>query len=565
MQSTNGKNILAPLIEVLPLEILDRIVEWLSEGQVNICGLSKDSERFPPYTYITNNERCNGCYRDLLSLSSTSRTMRIKVGGVLFRNISLVRQNQIDSVLSTPRSRQLYSDEKAYHREFIKEVISGNIENCSKSELARSSFKHHIIGDQNFKCYYENRLSLCNFVRYLECGNEVLNSTELMMFPNLTELRILEECVNSKIQSKIEVPKLEYLAVHAQTLQMSEALLDSLNSLRRLDLFLNYSDIPATIGVQGILKHLLQHAPIFEEVAVFLEQPYNLCYTETMRLLELVASSPQLRKLTIRVKRRKSPLQLGQGDYEVYLDYIGDELLSIFESVEILIIDISLLNVIKLNPTLEISNQGIPLRGKQIILVDRAVLGPKLSLTQKEVLGAIIKRCGITSFSYYYGEALEESHLHVLNIVTDFICWMIDPISSRGQRYEGLEMVYIEKCWSITDDSAIREFIHKSMMSDLTRSSINHIKVWDRLVLNSPRYKKREDFELFIGEQQLYNVTTNEGYFIGSSNMPTNAVTITTSHATGLRHAENYFWSTETSLCDFEQYCIRQRRSLLFG
>ena len=142
---------------------------------------------------------------------------------------------------------------------------------------------------------------------------------------------------------------------------------------------------------------------------------------------------------------------------------------------------------------------------------------------------------------------------------------MIDPISSRGQRYEGLEMVYIEKCWSITDDSAIREFIHKSMMSDLTRSSINHIKVWDRLVLNSPRYKKREDFELFIGEQQLYNVTTNEGYFIGSSNMPTNAVTITTSHATGLRHAENYFWSTETSLCDFEQYCIRQRRSLLFG
>ena len=162
MQSTNGKNILAPLIEVLPLEILDRIVEWLSEGQVNICGLSKDSERFPPYTYITNNERCNGCYRDLLSLSSTSRTMRIKVGGVLFRNISLVRQNQIDSVLSTPRSRQLYSDEKAYHREFIKEVISGNIENCSKSELARSSFKHHIIGDQNY--FFDLYLMFCIYI-----------------------------------------------------------------------------------------------------------------------------------------------------------------------------------------------------------------------------------------------------------------------------------------------------------------------------------------------------------------------------------------------------------------
>lgn len=566
MQSTNAQAATTiSLIESLPLELLNKIIVWLSETQVDICGLKDDEDRFPAHTYITNSERCYGYYRDLLSLSSTSRTMRIRLGGVLFRNISLVRRNQIDSVLSTPTSRQLYSDKRTYHREFIKELIGGNIEDCSKSELARSSFKNHIIGDRNFKCYYEDRLSMCNFVSYLECDNELLNSSELMMFPNLTELRILDECVDSIIQSDAELPKLKFLAVHAQTLQMSHLLLDTLCNLRRLDLFLNYSDIPATDGIQRILKYLLQHNPNLVEVSLFLDQPYNLCYLDTINLLKLVASSTRLQKLTIRVKRRKSSLRLTLGEHELHLGYIGDEILKVFQLVEQLIIDISFLDVIKINPIMVPSSQRAPGMKRQITIVDRAVMGPKMTLTQKEILGTIIRTCGFTGFSFYYGEALEESHLHVLNIVTDFIRWMIDPISSHGQTYKGLDRVFIEKCWSVTDDSIIREHLHKLMMSGRTNIIINHFKVWNRWVLNSPRYRKRERFDLSYLKLSQHNVATNAGYYIGTSNMPTDVATFVTSQSVGLELAENYFWSIETSLCDFEQYCIRQRRSMLFG
>ena len=556
------------LIESLPLEIFDNIIKRLSNGQAHLRNVKEAEGKYPAFTYITNSERYHGCYHDLLSLSSTSRSMRMKLGGVLFRSISLIRENQIDSLLSTPKTRQLYSDKKTYHREFMKELIGGNIEECSKSELARSSFKTHIIGDRSFKCYYEEKLCMCNFVTYLECDNEVLNSSELSMFPNISELRILDECAtiyDTEIQCDVELPKLKSLAVHAQTLQTSNVLLKSLHNLRRLDLFLLFSDIASVDGLQRILVHLSQHNLALEEICLFLEQPYNLRYHDTVHLLKKVVSAPLLQKLTIRVKRRKSSLQLTQGEHQLYKESFSDEILKAFQKVEQLVIDFSLLDQIMLDPVIELLTHNSIGGKKQVTIVDRAILSPKMTVRQKEVLGAIVRTCGFANLSFYYGESLEESHLHVLNIVTDFIRWIVDPISTHGQVYCGLELVSIEKCWSITDESFIREGLKNCITEGKAKPDINRFKVWGRSALNSPRFRRREIFDLSYHRLSQYNVTMEGGYYVGTSNIPTDSVTIVTSQATGLKSEENHFWSAEASLCDFEQYCMHQRRSLLFG
>ncbi|KAI5948664.1 hypothetical protein KGF57_005275 [Candida theae] len=490
----------------------------------------------------------------------------MKLGRILFHSLSLVRENQIDSFLSTPKSRQLFSDKKTYHREFVKELIGGNIENCSKSELARSSFRNHIIGDPGFKCYYEVKLCMCNFVTYLECDNGVLNNGELSMFPNLTELRVLEECgANSTAsQTEIGLPKLKFLAVHVQTLQTSKMLLNSLQNLRRLDLFLVFSDITSTEGARQLISQLQQSNLSLAEVSLFLEQPYNLRYSDTIQLLKIFASCPCLSKLTIRVTRRKCLMRSEHREHSLYREHINEELLTVFQSVEQLIIDISLLDEIKLVPALELWGQNTPGRSNRIIIVDRAVSRPKMTMHQKEVLGTIIRVCGFADLSLYYGESLEESHLLVLNIVTDFVRWIVDPISTNSQAYCGLSVVSIEKCWSITDESIMREVLENCIIEGKTKADVNHFKIWSRSVLNSPRYRRREMLDLHYHRQSQYNVTTEGGYYVGTSNTPTDSVTILTSQSTGSDGEENYFWSTETSLCDFEQYCIRQRRSLLF-
>ncbi|KAI5950642.1 hypothetical protein CANMA_005302 [Candida margitis] len=491
--------------------------------------------------------------------------MRIRLGDVLFRNVSLVRRNQIDSVLSTPKSHQLYSDKRTYHREFVKELICVNIDDCSKSDLARSSFKNHFIGDRSFKCYYEDRLCMGNFVRYLECDNEVLKSADLNLFPNITELKVLDECADSTIETKMELPKLDYLAVHAQSLQSSEMLLSSLCNLSRLDLFLNYSDVPSTGGIRRILNHLMQRSPAFVEVALFLEQPFNLAYSDTISLLKLVSSSARLQKLTIRVERRKNSQRQGLEEHQLYSGYIGDDVLKVFQKVEQVILDVSIMDVIKFNPRLNLTvRTNIP-TNKNISLVDKAVMVPKMTVTQKDVLGTIIRTCGFASFSFYYGEALEESHLQVLNIVTDFVRWMLDPIANGEHIYLGLKRTFVEKCWSVTDDSVNREYLTTLMESGKDEVKVDRFKVWDRIPVNSPRYRKRETFDLFYEKQSQYDVVSDTGYYIGRSNMPIDAEKFVTSQDLSSECLENYFWSTEASLCDFEQYCIRQRRSLLFG
>ncbi|KAI5960960.1 uncharacterized protein KGF55_004227 [Candida pseudojiufengensis] len=547
----------------LPVEILNRIVYWLSNATLILE--SNSTGKFPAFTYIVNSERCGDCYQDLLSLSSTNCYFRQYLGATIFRNVSLVRLNQVDSLLCSPKSRELFSDKKSYQREFLSELIMKNIQNCGNSDLARSGYKLHYFGDRSFRSKYQELLCICNYVTYLECDNSFLSGKEPQLFVNLKELKVLDEAVESPISQELNFPSISYLAVHVQTLQSTKGLLNTLTNLRRLDLFVAYGDIPNGQGLQRILYHLNQTKVRIEEFVLILDNAYTIIYADTIRLLQSIKTS-NLNKLAIRVNRRKSlPIHCDKN-YEVYSEYVGEDLLSVFQQPQHLIIDVSVLKSIKFHPNsinsgnLQNKNQ----KSKKLTIVDRTITGPQISLDFKEKLGVVVRSCGVTKFSFQYGESLEESHLHVLKIVTDFVQWMVNPILNKNVGYLGLKKISIEKCWGYTDDSIIREYLMDMIESGKLSHKINSTKIWTKTPFNSPRYKIKDSYNIFYSKSSGFSVMDNNGYFIGTSQQTIDKASFVTSNDSKTDgDAGDCFWSIEASLCDFEQYSTRQRKTLL--
>ena len=93
---------------------------------------SKSLIGFPKYTYILNHIRIGSLYHDILALSSTCTYFRKRLAPILFQSSSLVRTNQVDAVLESPKSQQLFSDTKTIQQHFMKELIVNNIEQCEE-------------------------------------------------------------------------------------------------------------------------------------------------------------------------------------------------------------------------------------------------------------------------------------------------------------------------------------------------------------------------------------------------------------------------------------------------
>ncbi|KAI5952824.1 hypothetical protein KGF54_003691 [Candida jiufengensis] len=545
----------------LPSEILNNIIYWLSNGQIS---LDSNSSRFPEHTYIINRERCGDCYQNLLSLSSVNSNLRQYLSGVLFQNISIIRKNQIDSLLCSPKTQELFSDKMTYHREFFSELINKNIESCNNSELAKSGFKNHYIGDHRFKSRYQEVLCLCNYVKYLECDNSMLSNEDLKMFPSLNELKILDEAIVTTIPLQFNLPKLSYLAVHIQTLQLTPMLLHTLPSLKRLDLFVCYGDIPTKQGLDVLIDFINSNQIELEEFVLFLDNAFTIAYTETIRLLESIVTL-NLKKLTIRVNRRKLSPTHYDNDHALFPGYAGDELLKVFSQPIDILLDVSILEFIKFHPdTINNSEYFDSTISKTLTIVDRTVTGPQMSFNLRETLGVIVRLSGINQLSFQYGETLEESHLHVLKIVTDFVQWMVNPILNKNVGYFGLHKILIEKCWSYSDDSIIREYLMDMIDKEKYKYKINASTIWTKTAFNSPRYRIKDSYDISYGKSSGYSVMDNNGYFVGTSQQSIDKANfITSNDKKDQRLKGDYFWSIEASLCDFEQYCTHQRKTLL--
>lgn len=558
------------LIE-LPDEILNKIIDYLCTDQVTPrSNNSKSLIGFPKYTYILNHIRIGSLYHDILALSSTCTYFRKRLAPILFQSLSLVRTNQVDAVLESPKSQQLFSDTKTIQQHFMKELIVNNIEQCERAATTWTSFQTNTFDDKMFKSRYGKYLMMTRFVNYLECDNSFLNGEGIRLFSNLTALKVLDIGEGAVFMSNFELANLRYLAINAQTLIYSPQFLRIVPKLNRLDLFLDYGNLPSLVGIRPLIQQFRAFSQL-TELVLLLNNPFTIAYLDTIKLLETISkNASNFAKLTIRYIRRNNESTVDQSGWELYQGRIGGKLLKIFKNLTDLIIDISILDLIKFDPETYSSPVLYTdhLMEKRITLVDEVVVGPNIDSTTREIAGVIIRHCQFTHLFFQYGESIEESHLHVLKLLTDFVGWLSNGHLDQSRNYLGIRQISLEKCWSMTDDSLLRDiigsFIKSKSESDL--SALQKVYPWTTTINNSPRYKDIDSYNINYVEEAGLSITDSRGYFIGVSDQDADRPQFTTvDKKSGIQTINMEFWSGESSLLDFEQYSIRQRRSLLWG
>lgn len=558
------------LIE-LPDEILNKIIDYLCTDQVTPrSNNSKSLIGFPKYTYILNHIRIGSLYHDILALSSTCTYFRKRLAPILFQSLSLVRTNQVDAVLESPKSQQLFSDTKTIQQHFMKELIVNNIEQCERAATTWTSFQTNTFDDKMFKSRYGKYLMMTRFVNYLECDNSFLNGEGIRLFSNLTALKVLDIGEGAVFMSNFELANLRYLAINAQTLIYSPQFLRIVPKLNRLDLFLDYGNLPSLVGIRPLIQQFRAFSQL-TELVLLLNNPFTIAYLDAIKLLETISkNASNFAKLTIRYIRRNNESTVDQSGWELYQGRIGGKLLKVFKNLTDLIIDISILDLIKFDPETYSSPVLYTdhLMEKRITLVDEVVVGPNIDSTTREIAGVIIRHCQFTHLFFQYGESIEESHLHVLKLLTDFVGWLSNGHLDQSRTYLGIRQISLEKCWSMTDDSLLRDiigsFIKSKSESDL--SALQKVYPWTTTINNSPRYKDIDSYNINYVEEAGLSITDSRGYFIGVSDQDADRPQFTTvDKKSGIQTINMEFWSGESSLLDFEQYSIRQRRSLLWG
>lgn len=555
----------------LPDEILNKIIDYLCTDQVTPrSNNSKSLIGFPKYTYILNHIRIGSLYHDILALSSTCTYFRKRLAPILFQSLSLVRTNQVDAVLESPKSQQLFSDTKTIQQHFMKELIVNNIEQCERAATTWTSFQTNTFDDKMFKSRYGKYLMMTRFVNYLECDNSFLNGEGIRLFSNLTALKVLDIGEGAVFMSNFELANLRYLAINAQTLIYSPQFLRIVPKLNRLDLFLDYGNLPSLVGIRPLIQQFRAFSQL-TELVLLLNNPFTIAYLDTIKLLETISkNASNFAKLTIRYIRRNNESTVDQSGWELYQGRIGGKLLKIFKNLTDLIIDISILDLIKFDPETYSSPVLYTdhLMEKRITLVDEVVVGPNIDSTTREIAGVIIRHCQFTHLFFQYGESIEESHLHVLKLLTDFVGWLSNGHLDQSRNYLGIRQISLEKCWSMTDDSLLRDMIGSSIKSksESDLSALQKVYPWTTTINNSPRYKDIDSYNINYVEEAGLSITDSRGYFIGVSDQDADRPQFTTvDKKSGIQTINMEFWSGESSLLDFEQYSIRQRRSLLWG
>lgn len=555
----------------LPDEILNKIIDYLCTDQVTPrSNNSKSLIGFPKYTYILNHIRIGSLYHDILALSSTCTYFRKRLAPILLQSLSLVRTNQVDAVLESPKSQQLFSDTKTIQQHFMKELIVNNIEQCERAATTWTSFQTNTFDDKMFKSRYGKYLMMTRFVNYLECDNSFLNGEGIRLFSNLTALKVLDIGEGAVFMSNFELANLRYLAINAQTLIYSPQFLRIVPKLNRLDLFLDYGNLPSLVGIRPLIQQFRTFSQL-TELVLLLNNPFTIAYLDTIKLLETISkNASNFAKLTIRYIRRNNESTVDQSGWELYQGRIGGKLLKVFKNLTDLIIDISILDLIKFDPETYSSPVLYTdhLMEKRITLVDEVVVGPNIDSTTREIAGVIIRHCQFTHLFFQYGESIEESHLHVLKLLTDFVGWLSNGHLDQSRNYLGIRQISLEKCWSMTDDSLLRDMIGSSIKSksESDLSALQKVYPWTTTINNSPRYKDIDSYNINYVEEAGMSIIDSRGYFIGVSDQDADRPQFTTvDKKSGIQTINMEFWSGESSLLDFEQYSIRQRRSLLWG
>lgn len=523
----------------LPKDIVDKIIYYLTQGVIDLSSKKYNNQvsKLPEFTLELNHLIPN--YSSLLALSSTCIALRIYLGKVVFRSLSLIRKNQTDAIFALPKSFENFSIKDQYYRELIREVLFRNFHDCSVSDLAKTGFKI-INGDTNFKSRYQRQFSLVNYVEYLECDRALMTSNYLSIFPNIKQLKLLDEIFELS-EIDLSIPStIEMVSMNIGQLK-NPPLASMLPQLTRLDLFIDFNELHDDL-LTTIIENF--NKPLRLTVLnLFLTETSSIKYQCIENILRYVSTNETLKELSLRLTRRKFQTYEA-SDWDTIKNTNFLEPL-IYSNIERFSIDTVFLKYLALDDR-NIQAYSTPsTQNNHLTLLQSSLAVTLFQGVEKAKLLKIIPSLQVNHISFKYNGKFYEPHLIALQAMLDLIKTLADPL---GINYRDIKSVNIEQCWSADEESVIRNGL-QDLIYPLTpnedqedlgsnnarklKQKLDCSKPWDRSVFNSPRFRMPVTFRVSYKNQIELKVDD--------------------------RNLESSFWSQESSLIELEQYSRKQK------
>lgn len=530
----------------LPEEVLHVVIFWLTHGNVRLNSGNLDSQDRPPHTFTPNRCRIQIGYDDLMSLSMTCIRLRSVCGPGLFGFLSLVRQSEIDAILDYPSRLDKWSDSKVFQRAYVTEVLKASFRKCSDAELAKKSFRENVNGDVRWSRY--QGFSCNNYVTQLEICNDTLKSGDLVHFPQVRSLRVLDCALTSPTQVKCTFgPHLSSLSINIGSLLRPDLLLWS-SRLTRLDTVCDVNDLHPGHSFE-VLKQKLASFRL-HQLNLFVNDPDVLRYVEFVDFLKFLVAHGTIESLSIRLTRKKGH-SAKAPNWDI-LECNGPAFLDALHSPVLanVMLDYDIISRLLFPEEFHLDNRvGSPVC---FSLIDYSLSVPKLLFRPREIVANLIQGVGATEVVFIYGEVIDQAHLHAIGVMSNLLVYLALD-AHRPTPYANIGHVSMEKAWSVADDSQVRTHYEKLMdaweaspKGDARRKLLLEIVLLFRAephLFTSPRYRRREHYLVF--PQQC---VMNEG----------NPVPIMLPLPQELGKKDS-FWTVETSLRDLEHYGVRER------
>jgi hypothetical protein len=563
-------NKLRLLLTDFPREIIFKIVIYLTNYGITITG--HPCTDIPQYGFELNYNHCGGrdTYHSLLNLSSTCSTFRVLLGPILFHNLSLVRSNQVDCIFKNPQSLYQFSDGKSYSRQFLKEVLLKNFTICAYADQAKYSFKllHKLSKYQlNFSCG--------QFISQLECDNSLLLH-DIRYFPRVTLLKILDQPHTNSIDA-INFPKsIKHMSINLVTLIRLENL--QLREIDRLDILADFEQLAAIH--QDSLTKFIGTFPFttLSQLHLFINQAYVINYQVLLDLLDtIVHACPKLTTIAIRLISTKRIDNQPHHNWKIYScekygycsgHYTGLKVVDLVANVSIVEVDLQILNELNFPTSVDTTFDAFS-NPSTLVLVEPYMSIPKLSQRLKNILYQIVGSCHVEEIQFKFGEVVDQSDIQALTLITNFISY----VCNESPGYAGIKRISLEKCWSITDEMAIRDYFGSLLASyDHNKTKVDSAAIWGKVSFSSPRFRTEDCFEILyklyrdipnpnqVTIMDYYNILDHQHQHVHEDNVQNQGdITLVSLKPTSSK-SDYRFWSVESSKVELEQYSTNQRR-----
>lgn len=474
----------ASLLDLAP-ELLLNIVRHLSIDQ----GTSQNGLDYSVEFVLRSNHLTTTEYESVVALSSTCSTIRNLLSPTLSSYLSLVRDNQIDALMASP-SRLRHSSDKA---------------GIQARYFGLSNRKSPAFGQ---------------FVSYLECDNSIIPDLSAW-FPNVNSLKILDLASDIPTSQQALTLPLKDLAINVLTLANSASLLQSLPTIQRLDLLIDFFE---TSPEESLLKILdlddLKHLNLFITLSLALEFEGFSCF--------LNRCAPKLSSLQIRLIG--SNIQNGEATFakwssDACLESTWLDSLSDLSSFTYLAIDEAILPGVQFSRTSMAKPSTQP---RAFSLIWKSLGVPRFNIDTKKTVAHIINTLGSSCFQLNYGEVIDQSYVQALNAVCDMVSFI-------NETENILSAASLEQCWSISGQALSRDYYLLLLRNPSARNRLQACKAWDKMPFHAPRYLTQETFEIDMTKLSARAPTDFESYIRAK------------------------FWSSETSLLEHLQYSLQEK------